>query len=175
MVSPMLKAGVGKNVALPLLFLLQFFCVLYLIGDAIADFKGGDEVESSERSHALEYTVVTALVFSLVFTGLEIRKILRRSSRVEDQLKAASGAFAEVLDEHFTTWKLTRSERDVAMLAIKGLGIAEIAEIRATKDGTIKAQLNAIYKKADVSGRPQFISLFVEELMGEALGSGSNL
>lgn len=166
----MLNTGIGKNVALPALFLLQFFCVLYLIGDAIADFNGGDEVEPAARSHALEYTVVTALVFSLIFTGLEIRKVLRRNSRVEDQLKAASGAFAEVLDEHFTTWKLTTSERDVALLAIKGLGISEIAQIRTTKDGTIKAQLNAIYKKADVSGRPQFISLFVEELMGEALG-----
>lgn len=160
----------SKNLFLPSLFLLQFFCVLFLIGDAIGDFMGGDLNEEEQSNHALEYAVVIALIFSLVFTGLEIRKLLTRNKYVETQLKAASGAFSEILQEHFKTWDLTASERDVALLAIKGLGISEIAEVRDTKDGTVKAQLNAIYKKADVSGRPQLISLFVEELMGDALG-----
>jgi DNA-binding CsgD family transcriptional regulator len=55
------------------------------------------------------------------------------------------------------------------MLAIKGLSIAEIAAMRQTREGTVKAQCNAIYGKAGVSGRQQLLSLFIEELMGEAL------
>ena len=49
------------------------------------------------------------------------------------------------------------------------MGIAKIAELRNTREGTVKAQLNAIYRKAGVSGRPQLISIFIEELMGERL------
>jgi DNA-binding CsgD family transcriptional regulator len=68
--------------------------------------------------------------------------------------------------QHFQDWGLTASDRDVALFAIKGLSISEIAEMRETREGTIKAQCNAIYRKAGVTGRPQLISLFVEELMG---------
>jgi DNA-binding CsgD family transcriptional regulator len=41
----------------------------------------------------------------------------------------------------------------------------EIAELRQTSEGTVKAQTNAIYRKAGVSGRPQLLSLFIDELM----------
>jgi DNA-binding CsgD family transcriptional regulator len=68
-------------------------------------------------------------------------------------------------DDHFTEWGLTAAERDVALFALKGMSIAEIAELRQTSQGTVKAQTNAIYRKAGVSGRPQLLSLFVDELM----------
>ncbi|MDP6952768.1 MAG: LuxR C-terminal-related transcriptional regulator [Alphaproteobacteria bacterium] len=70
-----------------------------------------------------------------------------------------------MLEEHFDRWALTPSERDVALLAIKGLSITEIAGVRETKEGTIKAQCNAVYRKAGVSGRPQLLSVFIEELL----------
>ena len=73
------------------------------------------------------------------------------------------------MEDRFDDWSLTPSERDVAMLAIKGLSIAEIAEARQTKNGTIKAQSNAICRKAGVSGRPQLLSLFIDELMVDEL------
>ena len=57
----------------------------------------------------------------------------------------------------------------MALLAIKGLSLAEIAAVRKTKDGTIKAQCNAIYRKAGVTGRTQLLSLFIEELLAEGL------
>jgi DNA-binding CsgD family transcriptional regulator len=78
----------------------------------------------------------------------------------------------EVLEERFAEWQLTPAERDVALFSIKGLSTAEIAQIRTTSEGTVKAQTNAIYRKAGVSGRPQLLSLFIDELMtGERLSS----
>jgi hypothetical protein len=53
----------------------------------------------------------------------------------------------------------------VALFAIKGLSTADIARMRSSSEGTVKAQTNAIYRKAGVSGRPQLLSLFIEELM----------
>jgi len=46
--------------------------------------------------------------------------------------------------------------------------LQEIARLRDTSEGTVKAQSNAIYRKAGVSGRYQLLSLFVDELMIEA-------
>ena len=56
-------------------------------------------------------------------------------------------------------------KRDVALFAIKGMSTAEIASLRSTSEGTVKAQTNAIYRKAGVSGRSQLLSLFIEDLM----------
>jgi DNA-binding CsgD family transcriptional regulator len=76
----------------------------------------------------------------------------------------------EVLEERFAEWGLTPAERDVALFSIKGLSISEISQIRTTSEGTVKAQTNAIYRKAGVSGRLQLLSLFIDELMtGERL------
>jgi DNA-binding NarL/FixJ family response regulator len=45
------------------------------------------------------------------------------------------------------------------------MSTAEIATLRNTSEGTVKAQTNAIYRKAGVTGRPQLLSLFIEDLM----------
>ena len=53
----------------------------------------------------------------------------------------------------------------MALFAIKGMSTLEIAALRNTSEGTVKAQTNAIYRKAGVSGRSQLLSLFIDDLM----------
>ena len=166
---PPAAAPAGKTLALWGLLGLQTFCALFFVLDVAADIFASESALGGVYHEAFEFAVVVALVLGIAFTGLELRKVLLRQQRMEAQLKAAAGAFAELLEEHFEAWALTESERDVALLAIKGLSIAEIAAIRRTKEGTIKAQCTAIYRKAGVSGRPQLLSLFIEELMAEGL------
>lgn len=151
------------------LLALQAFCAAFLVYDAIVDILQIEQRFNVRESDTLEYLIVLALLISLFMTFRQLRALLDRNSRVETQLQAASGAFHAMLEDHFDTWTLTDSERDVALLAVKGLGIAEIADLRSTRQGTVKAQLNAIYRKAGVSGRPQLISIFIEDLMGERL------
>ena len=105
------------------------------------------------------------LILGIIVAAAAIRHARVRSRRAEEALRAASGAFMEVLEERFTEWGLTPAERDVALFAIKGMSTQEIAELRQTSEGTVKAQTNAIYRKAGVSGRPQLLSLFIDELM----------
>lgn len=148
---------------------LQAVCAVFLVYDAGMDILQLEQRFNVRESDTLEYLIVLALVLSLAMTFRQFRALLTRNRHVEARLQAASGAFQALLDDHFAAWELTVSERDVALLAIKGLGIGEIASVRQTREGTVKAQLAAIYRKAGVSGRPQLISLFVEELMGEPL------
>ena len=54
----------------------------------------------------------------------------------------------------------------MALFALKGMSVSEMAELRQTSEGTIKAQTAAIYRKAGVTGRPQLLSLFIEDMMG---------
>ncbi|HUS53438.1 MAG TPA: LuxR C-terminal-related transcriptional regulator [Thermohalobaculum sp.] len=170
--EPMLSgrpARTGRTLALSGLLVAQAGCAVFFLFDVVADLRGLVLLTNENIHHGVELVAVLALMMGIGVTALEIRRIRARQKRVEAQLRIASGAFLELLEEHFDAWELTPSERDVAMLAIKGLSIADIARIRQTKDGTIKAQCNAIYSKAGVSGRQQLLSLFIEELMNDLL------
>jgi len=158
-----------RPAALWALFTLQALCAAFFVWDVIVELLGLDNERSLTESDRFEYLIVTALVFSLAFTGRHLHTLMTRQKRMENQLKVAAGAFAELLEDHFDAWALTPSERDVALLAIKGLSIADMARLRETKEGTVKAQCNAIYRKAGVSGRPQLLSLFIEELMADGI------
>lgn len=113
----------------------------------------------------LEIGAAVGLIMGVVLGGVMLRRALRGRHTAEEQLRRASGAFMDLLQERFAEWALTPSERDVALFAIKGLSTSEIAALRSTSEGTVKAQTNAIYRKAGVSGRSQLLSLFIEDLM----------
>jgi DNA-binding CsgD family transcriptional regulator len=114
----------------------------------------------------LEMGAALGLILGVVFGGALVWGSFSRLRTVEAQLNLASGAFMEMLNLRFTQWGLTAAERDVALFAIKGMNVQEIAQLRETSEGTVKSQTAAIYRKAGVSGRPQLLSLFIEDMMG---------
>ncbi|MEP1538225.1 MAG: hypothetical protein ABJQ34_11555 [Paracoccaceae bacterium] len=151
------------------LFAIQAICCAYFLMDIAWDLLWPNSVNRFTDSDMLEALVTIALFFGLAFTGNELRQILTRQDQLEDQIKVASGAFNEVMEARFKTWSLTSAEREVAILAIKGFSIAEMADLRETKQGTIKAQCASVYKKADVAGRLQLLSVFLDDLMADDL------
>ena len=72
----------------------------------------------------------------------------------------------------FEAWGLTAAERDVGMLALKGLDVGDIAALAGAATGTVRAQLSRVYTKAGVTGRAQFVALFVEDLLAGLPGPG---
>ncbi|PPB80480.1 DNA-binding CsgD family transcriptional regulator [Albidovulum inexpectatum] len=147
-------------------FLVQFICALFFVGDIVASVLGLPIGPMPwEYRELLEVGAAFGLLIGLILGGVLLRRALADRRRAEERLRRASSAFGELLMERFDEWGLTAAERDVALFAIKGLSTAEIAAIRGTSEGTIKAQTNAIYRKAGVSGRPQLISLFLEDLV----------
>lgn len=152
------------------LILVQLSSGLFLLWDILSSVLG---LSVAPVSWALYELALIGAVFSLLVGALISARILSRSLKrqraAEDGLRRASGAFMDVLQERFCTWALTPAERDVALFSIKGLSTAEIAGLRHTSEGTVKAQTNAIYRKAGVSGRPQLLSLFIDDLVDDTL------
>ncbi len=153
---------------LAIAFGLQLFCAVFFLYDGIGDALGMENAPGFRETDQFEFILAATLLLSLIFTGLTLRRLATRQKRLTRQIDIAAGAFAEIIDAQFDEWSLTASERDVALLAIKGLSVAEMAELRDTREGTIKAQCGAVYRKAGVSGRLQLISLFIEELLDVA-------
>lgn len=153
------------------LFALQAFCSAYFLADIAHDLFWSASAPLFAESDVTEALITAALIFGLIFTGNELRQLLSRQTQLEDQIKVASGAFSEVLDARFDDWALTSAEREVAIMAIKGFSIAEMADLRDTKQGTIKAQCAAVYRKAGVTGCLQLLSVFLDDLLADDLVS----
>lgn len=157
----------GGQKTVLLIVVVQLVCAFFFLSQILASVFG--IAPFAWRVHELiEIGAALGLVLGVILGWGLLRRTMARNVAVEDQLRAASGAFMEVVEDYFSKWGLTSAERDVALFAIKGMSTKEIATLRGVSEGTIKAQTNAIYRKADVSGRTQLLSLFIDELMEAA-------
>ena len=93
-----------------------------------------------ELRELLEIWAAFGLVIGLVLGGFSLRRAFRERNLAEERLRRASGAFMTLLAERFDEWALTPAEKDVALFAIKGMSTSEIAGLRNTSEGTVKAQ-----------------------------------
>lgn len=149
-----------------LILLVQLVSAFFFVADIASSYLGiWSKPLSWEMREFLEIGASVGLTLGVVLGGYSLWRAHRERHLAQESLRRASGAFMGLLEERFAEWGLTPAEKDVALFAIKGLSTAEIGGLRATSEGTIKAQTNAIYRKAGVTGRSQLLSLFIEDLM----------
>lgn len=160
------RRRVKLHILLFAVFLFQAACALFFASDTFSALIGLRTTPLSwETRELLEIGAAIGLILGAATGGIVLHRAITGRRSAEVALHRASGAFMALLDERFAEWGLTPAESDVALFAIKGMSTAEIATLRSTSEGTVKAQTNAIYRKAGVSGRSQLLSLFIEDLM----------
>lgn len=153
-----------------LVFVIQALCAVFFVSDILSSVLGLRTTPPSWRTRELlELGAALGLLLGLGLGAMVLARALRERHLAEERLRRASGAFMDLLEERFAEWGLSPAERDVALFAIKGMSTAEIAALRSTSEGTVKAQTNAIYRKAGVTGRPQLLSVFIADLMRDDL------
>ncbi|KIC08215.1 LuxR family transcriptional regulator [Leisingera sp. ANG-M1] len=149
---------------------VQALCAAVFLGDMFADLGGleGAEPEQGEGPHAyVEGLAAIALLAAIVIEVRILLWLLRRKAHLEESLSSAQAAVQDVIDAEFANWGLTPAELDVANFLVKGLSTAEIAAMRGSAEGTVKAQLNAIYRKSGTSNRSELMSLMIDTMMGQ--------
>lgn len=152
--------------SLMILIAVQLFCAAFFVSDLAADigYLGAGIFRD------IHLMVEAAATLSLIVAiGIELRlmlRLLRREAHLVESLDMARAAVQEVIEAHFEAWALSPSERDVANFLVKGLTIAETAEMRGTAEGTIKAHLNGIYRKSGTHNRAELMSLLIDAMMG---------
>ena len=156
----------GRTAFVAALFLAQAVCAIVFVSDVFSSIIGFESSALSwEMREILEISAALGLIAGAVLGWLAMKRMVDDRNTAQERLRRASGAFLDLLEERFAEWNLTPAERDVALFAIKGMSTAEISVLRTTSEGTVKAQTNAIYRKAGVSGRSQLLSLFIDDLM----------
>lgn len=143
---------------------LQLLACAYFVADAMAD-----ETDTPKAGIAgkLEVVVALALLAGVILGGAYILHLLREMRLRDETVTIARGALSRLLAERFLEWGLSAAESDVALFALKGCSIAEIARMRTSATGTVRAQLSQVYAKAGVSSQAMLMSLFLEDLMSD--------
>jgi DNA-binding CsgD family transcriptional regulator len=158
-----------------LVILVIFLSVSFLMGADVYD----DIHEGAQLEHVIEELVIVFL--SLIgFTylwasyirsrreNLSIREDLKKVRQDLDQYKNETQHLFEGLshkvDDQLERWALTRSEKEVALLLLKGLSTKEIADVRHTSEKTISQQASAVYQKSGIHGRVELSAFFLEDL-----------
>jgi DNA-binding CsgD family transcriptional regulator len=158
-------ARLRTPVALLAIIAVQVLCGAFFIGDLVADLRTYGTFDSFPSHLSLEAAASVSLIAAIVLEARLLRQILRRKAHLEHSLALARAAMQDVIAWHFRSWRLSPSETDVATFLVKGLSIQEIAEMRGCAQGTVKAHLNAIYRKSGTQNRGDLLSVLLDGVM----------
>ncbi len=86
-------------------------------------------------------------------------------NNAQHQTKKLMGEFSKIIQVQFAEWNFTQTEKEVALLLLKGLSLDEIATVRETKEKTVRQQASNLYKKAKIAGRHELVAYFFEDLL----------
>lgn len=115
-------------------------------------------------------------VFYLIRGHFKLQKNLKKEKQLTGEFQVEARKWKQVsekyvrglsveIENQLDRWDLTKAEKEVSFLMLKGLSNKEIAEIRGTTVPTIRAQTNAIYSKSGLSGRSELSAFFLEDLL----------
>lgn len=100
---------------------------------------------------------------SLLRRSLEERSVERDAWRASAR-KALEG-LGEAIHDQFLEWELTPSEREVALLLLKGHSHKSVARRTGRSPETARQHASAVYRKSGLSGRAELAAFFLEDLM----------
>jgi DNA-binding CsgD family transcriptional regulator len=113
-------------------------------------------------------------------SAASLRESLEAQRAERDAWKASAVAALEglgrAIDAQFRSWRLTPTERDVALMLLKGYGHKEIAALTGRSERTVRQHAGVVYEKAGLAGRAELAAYFLNDLMlpeeeREALGA----
>lgn len=83
----------------------------------------------------------------------------------QDSAKRALEGLGQAIDGQFQQWDLTPTEREVALLLLKGHSHKRIADLTGRRERTVRQHSVVVYQKAGLSGRAGLAGFFLEDLM----------
>jgi DNA-binding CsgD family transcriptional regulator len=147
------------------LVITQIVCAILFLIDLLSETLFVKEGRADAYHIMLEAVLIIFLAVSIAFEWQVGKKLLRRTVVLQDNLDNTSKAVFQMVEAHFDTWGLTPAERDVAGFVVKGMTTAEIAELRGSSEATVKAHLNAVYRKSGCSNRAGMLSNVIDSLV----------
>lgn len=83
--------------------------------------------------------------------------------------ESALAGFSTAVERQFQAWNLTPTEREVALLLLKGYGHKQVAARTGRSERTVRQHAVSVYEKSGLGGRAELAAFFLEgvSLSGE--------
>lgn len=134
----------------------------FFLYDIITDILKNEESFPHLIIEGFIFLATTIILTQEVFRVIRLRKDLRLE---QGKVARLSGDLSNVIKKDFEEWKLTESEKEVAILLIKGLSMSEIGELRGVKEKSVRQQATSIYAKSKYPNRHELAAKFIEDLL----------
>ncbi|MBK8250058.1 MAG: helix-turn-helix transcriptional regulator [Gemmatimonadetes bacterium] len=128
--------------------------VLVSLGFAIALFSGW-------RKTAVELRNTRA---SLAVSRRDLAARVAERDEWRQRAEAALVGFSVAIDQQFDAWKLSRAEREVALMLLKGEGHKQAAAHLGRSERTVRQQAVEVYRKSGLQGRAELAAFFLQDL-----------
>ncbi|MBL8739081.1 MAG: response regulator transcription factor [Planctomycetes bacterium] len=189
MPSPSASDAGSERALFRTLIALFGLVALLAIGDLLADSDGG----SSLGHLVTEGAIVVAGGFGIVAAARHIRRLRTAESQALAEVRSLDERLAAIriqaerwlretrelrqglglaIDRQLDAWALTRAEKEIALLLLKGLSHKQVAAARSVGEATVRQQARAIYQKANVEGRHDLAAFFLEGMLAPPGGDG---
>ena len=169
--------GVAINIRFNELFFIGLLTVIAVmnVSDFVVDYQEGSNTMHLIQEAFLVVASIGGIGYLLwevvrrrqevVTIKQQLLKANHRLSESNEKLQGLNQQYRKVIDQQLSDWSFTPSEKDVAILLLKGLSFEEIAGVRETKEKTVRQQASAIYRKSNVNGRYEFAAWFFEDFL----------
>jgi DNA-binding CsgD family transcriptional regulator len=144
-----------------------------------------DVYEDMHEGTTLEHISVEILLITFCISGAiffwkkSVSKLRKENSALHSEIASVRSdanhwkketsellaGLGKAIDDQMDLWNLTESEKEVALLLLKGLSHKEVADIRGTSEKTIRQQSTQVYRKGSLEGRAQLSAFFLEDLL----------
>jgi len=115
--------------------------------------------------------LITLFIFKLQSVSREVR-LQNNLKRVElenqhnkDKLAEKISGISQHIEQEFIKWQLTATEKEIALMLLKGLTFKDIAKARCKSERTVRQQAGAIYAKSSLANRSDLAAYFLEDFM----------
>jgi DNA-binding NarL/FixJ family response regulator len=156
------------------LVILSLFACFFVL-DIFFDIKEGIPLSHVWHEVALFVLAISAVIWQIkviliknAHINLLNAELLETKKSYQDwklKAQASSHELGRLIEGQFSVWHLSESERDVALLLIKGFSMKEVAEVRQTHEKTVRQQATSIYRKSGLSGRQELAAFFLEDML----------
>ncbi|MDP1859748.1 MAG: helix-turn-helix transcriptional regulator [Gemmatimonadaceae bacterium] len=95
------------------------------------------------------------------------KALAQRQAERDHWRKSAEDAlsgFSWAIDRQFDAWQLSRAERQVALLILKGVGHKQAAAQLGRSERTVRQHAVEVYRKAGLQGRAELAAFFLHDL-----------